>query len=489
MNGPHLQFREFLDSHEEWIAVHRDGSIFALRSHEMEFEDSGHGALFGFLDRKGYVTWRLEAVEIEERRAVLDLSRRFGSVSETLELIPRAAAEELGADVREARLAAANEIGDAVKRAFGGMKLKRVVMNRPNARFARIILDGGGLGENGILADVSGTGTPERLITAAVLWKNRIDKSRSSTIPKIWILARRGKLAATKRLHACLFAPFRKSIGILATGSRDGNGSFEIKPAGGMRFEKLWNGPAPGLGESKRMDHTSDSRRIAELDPLSVDHLFAKNGITLRYKGLSFARFRELHGYDRCWFGVEKDRELLGEENLHELENLFGSLREYRRHDSPNKQHLYYQAAPEAWLESILRKDVKKLDRNLVLSPVYNQFRTSRDRIDLLALSETGRLVIIELKVSNDTSMVFQAVDYWRRIEHQRRNGVLSSAGLFGERKIEDVPAMIYLAAPALCFGSDVDSLVNAVRKDIRIVRFELNEDWRREVKVVKVSS
>ena len=49
---------------------------------------------------------------------------------------------------------------------------------------------------------------------------------------------------------------------------------------------------------------------------------------------------------------------------------------------------LFYNSAPEAWLESLLRRNIKLLDANLILSPVYHQFRAERDKIDLLALAK-----------------------------------------------------------------------------------------------------
>src|SRR5205823_8456791 len=130
------------------------------------------------------------------------------------------------------------------------------------------------------------------------------------------------------------------------------------------------------------------------------------------------------------------------------LEELVESLKLNRSADAPNKRHHLYRTAPEAWLESILRRNIKLLDANLILSPIYNQFRFVRDKIDLLALRRDGRLVIIELKTQPDREMVFQAADYWRKIELQRLRGMLAVANLFEGREILDKPALVYLAAP-----------------------------------------
>jgi hypothetical protein len=165
---------------------------------------------------------------------------------------------------------------------------------------------------------------------------------------------------------------------------------------------------------------------------------------------------------------------------------LINEFIEFRAYDSPNRRHALYDSAPEAWLESILRRDIRKLDANLILSPVYHQFRAERDKIDLLALRKDGRLVIIELKVEPDREMIFQTVDYWRKIERIRRAGKLQETGLFGDLRIADAPTICYLVAPTLAFHRDFDFSASLVSREIEIHRFNLAEDWRRRLRVLE---
>ncbi|MBK8151584.1 MAG: hypothetical protein IPK58_26160 [Acidobacteria bacterium] len=88
--------------------------------------------------------------------------------------------------------------------------------------------------------------------------------------------------------------------------------------------------------------------------------------------------------------------------------------------------------------------------------------------------------MIIELKVEPDREMIFQTVDYWRKIERIRRNGKLREARLFGELKIADAPTICYLVAPTLAFHRDFDFSASLVSREIEIHRFNLAEDWRR---------
>ncbi|HEX9963184.1 MAG TPA: hypothetical protein VGB00_19790, partial [Pyrinomonadaceae bacterium] len=113
-------------------------------------------------------------------------------------------------------------------------------------------------------------------------------------------------------------------------------------------------------------------------------------------------------------------------------------------------------------------------------------FRAERDKIDLLALRKDGRLVVIELKVAPDRAGVFQAADYWRKIELQRRKGNLQKAKLFGDSEIADAPALCYLAAPMLSFHKDSTFLAQTLAPEIEIYRFDLNENWRENLKVLR---
>jgi len=201
--------------------------------------------------------------------------------------------------------------------------------------------------------------------------------------------------------------------------------------------------------------------------------------------GLPFARVRKVAGQEKAWFGIGRDRSILSQDSWSELKILVRELELYRSASTPNKRHEYYRTAPEAWLESILRRNIRLLDANLILSPLYNQFRSSNDKIDLLALRRDGRLVIIELKTQPDREMIFQAADYWRKIELQRRRGILEAADLFDGRDIIDKPALVYLAAPAWSFHRDFDFFARSISPDIELWRFELHERWRDDLKVL----
>ena len=226
---------------------------------------------------------------------------------------------------------------------------------------------------------------------------------------------------------------------------------------------------------------------IIKLAPAEIDIIFNKYGETVRFHGLPFARVRRIGDAEKCWFGINRDRRILNDQTRDEFFDLIENLKDYRRFDSPNKRHALYRLAPEAWLEAILRRNINLLDVNLILSPIQHQFRAGGDVIDLLALRKDGRLIVIEIKTAPDAPMIYQAADYWRKIELQRRRGNLQKAKIFGDLEIADRPALVFLVAPTLSFHYHFDFLSQAVTPEIEIYRFNLNEGWREDLKVMKV--
>jgi hypothetical protein len=231
---------------------------------------------------------------------------------------------------------------------------------------------------------------------------------------------------------------------------------------------------------------------IVALFPEAIDVVRAGRGETLRYHGLAFARVRRVMNRESIWFGLEgARRRLLDESTLEEWSKLLRDLREHRRADCPDPRHALYRASPEAWLEAKLRRDITRLDPGLRLAPLHAQFRpiqmgVSSRPVDLLALRRDGRLAVIELKASADREHVFQGADYWRRVEMNRRFGHIERARLFGDAVISDEPPLVYLVAPLLRFHRAFHTLARSLRAEIEIYRFDLGEDWRERVRVVR---
>ncbi|MEZ5346503.1 MAG: hypothetical protein R2681_13215 [Pyrinomonadaceae bacterium] len=475
-----------LSANIEWLITNPSGVPFPLRSGEIEIEKASGKVLFSFPAKNGFQTWRITGIEFDRPKIVLDLSRNFGNENHRFELIPRASAEEFSGAVEIARLKRVNNIARLLPAEFPGVKVIRAELNRENGRFAQILIENNDRTYSTVIADVSDTLSPEILLASAIFTKLRSGKNRKYAVSDVRILCEKRVANKLERLHACLNESWKRNIRLYKLSECD-SGS-EISAVSDLSISDLWRSKPRKLHALKQRQLSKTAAEIKKLSPGEIDHIYSKNGETLRYLGLPFLRSRNISGNEKIWFGVERARQTLDEGSIEDLYDLFEQLKKYRKHDPPNPQHLFYQMAPEAWLESLLRQNIKLLDANLILSPIYNQFRTSQDKIDLLALRKDGRLVIIELKVSADREMIFQAVDYWRKIELQRRSGVFNKAGLFGEAVISDKPAIVYLVAPTLGYHPDFDFLSKTLSTEIEIYRFDLAENWRKEIKVLRRS-
>lgn len=470
---------EILSTHFEWLAVYSEGRTFPLRADEIELDESAEKALIGMHGDKGFLTWRIIDSGREDDTVVLRLSRNLGSERQTVRLIPRTPARELALEIELARLVRANEIAKLLESNFAAFKIVRVALNDSNGRMANIIVESPRKEQTAVLADVTNGLTAENLLASAFLWLERLNSRRKKPITAIWVVAERKQARALRRLHTLLNRGARSQVSIVEVNSE------KLKPLDEWSITEVWREKPRKLSIPSEVKVSKILAQITAINSDAIDTLRSKLGETARFHGLPFARVRSLMGQEQSWFGVGKYRRPLLPESVADLDLLVSELDRFRRHDSPNPRHQYYRSSPELWLESLLKRDIRKLDANLILSPIYNQFRSSTDKIDLLALRRDGRLVLIELKTSPDREAVFQAADYWRKIELQRRKGVLAKARLFGELEIKDEPTLVYVVAPALSFHHKFEYFAAMLASDIELWRFELHQEWRREIKVI----
>ncbi|HXH68923.1 MAG TPA: hypothetical protein VNI60_01115 [Pyrinomonadaceae bacterium] len=484
------EITEFLDSKNEWLLNHLSGKTFALQRSEIELILEHNKMIFGFLDEKGFQVWRVADYKIENEKITLDLIRNFEKEREKIRLVPRVSASELSEAIELARLEKANNIASLLIAEKRCAKLVRVALNEKNGRFAQIIFENSNGRQIAALADVSDIITPENFLTTAILWLAQLENRKKKPINEIWILAGKKRAKNLQKLHALLSENWKQKIKLweisrkpVKTQSVEASILEQLK-----RFEikDLWREKPKEISLTEGFEISRAAQEIINLAPEKIDLLFTKHGETLRFSGLPFARVRKLFGEEKTWFGIERGKQILNENSREDFFDLLEDLKIYRHADSPNERHAFFRLAPEAWLEAVLRRNIKLLDANLILSPIYNQFRASNDKIDLLALRRDGRLTIVELKVSPDREMTFQAADYWRKIELQRKKGNLQKARIFGDFEIADAPTLVYLAAPTLSFHYDFEFLSKTVSPEIEIYRFDLNENWRESLKVLK---
>jgi hypothetical protein len=207
--------------------------------------------------------------------------------------------------------------------------------------------------------------------------------------------------------------------------------------------------------------------------------------VAFSFHGLEFARWSR----EGVRFGLgDKLRRLTGT-TAPALEQLVRQLVLHRSPLASDAKHSLYRAAPERWLETLVLEEPERLDAQLDPAHLYSQVPAlsagDRGVIDLLGITRRGRLVVIELKASEDIQLPIQALDYWLRVRRHQLNGDFQRYGYFAGLEFDPKPPLVWLAAPGLHFHPATATLLKYFSAEIQVTRIGLNENWRRGLKVI----
>jgi hypothetical protein len=202
----------------------------------------------------------------------------------------------------------------------------------------------------------------------------------------------------------------------------------------------------------------------------AVPHIPAR-AISIRLRGIEVARVAES--------GTTYP---LGEP----LEPIIEEIAKTRRAGS---RHPLARAHEEAWLESNLIGQIRDLlpVRKECIYPQVPSFSGSeRKIIDLLTVTDSGRLAVIEVKASADPDLPFQAFDYWLAVERHRKAGDFEANGYFRGVEVKDEPALLVMVAPLLSFHRTLDRLTPFLPRELPMMQIGINQSWKREIKVLR---
>lgn len=207
--------------------------------------------------------------------------------------------------------------------------------------------------------------------------------------------------------------------------------------------------------------------------------------VWLRFQGLPFARWED----GRIFFGIGDCGEEFTPASRASLKRLVRKLEVHRHPLAADVRNALYRAQPERWLERLVSEDVTRVDVALDARFLYSQVFASAGGehgiLDLLTVTRSGRLAIIELKTSEHIHLPLQAADYWLRICKHLESGDIGRYGYFPGTELQQLPALVYLVAPALRFHPSTDELLKYLSPKLEIVRVGLAESWRRGLRVV----
>lgn len=175
-----------------------------------------------------------------------------------------------------------------------------------------------------------------------------------------------------------------------------------------------------------------------------------------------------------------------GEVDPRDLGNLATRVKATRAHPEAAPRAAW-ETASERRLETSVRSNITEIDPTLESTPIHGQVltfaATDRDLIDLLAVSSSGRLAVLELKVTEDLHLPMQALDYWMRIRWHAERSELQH--LFPGIALAGALPKLLLVAPALSFHSANTTVLRYFSPEIEVERVGVNSDWERRLKVV----
>lgn len=487
---------DLLAAHVEWFCTLDGDDSQALRNHELDIGVVGSRLILTSWTEKGTRAWKILAWEYSGDKLTMHASRRMGAERRLIELVPRASASSIALTVKTARLQRALKLGELVAALQPGTKLERASLS-PGARrgqpgrYARIVLrqKHQRLAVTGSVAS-SRASDADAFLSSAIMWFKRVgDRIRSPYLQQLWLVVEADLVKPVVQRVAMLRPSLKETISVFEVDQH----LAEMKLSQLPTWDQLWKRRLKRFPPLPVSETSETAKRLMEVSPEAIDVVSARHGETLRYFGMPFARVRSVMGTACLWFGTESSRRRLLEQRTEtEFQNLLADLLTHRAREASDHRHALYRNGAESWLESLLRRDITRLDPGLIIAPLHAQFRTARGGVlgvrpvDLLALRQDGRLVVIELKVAEAREHVLQGVDYWQRVEAHRRRGHIARAKLFGERKISNESPLVYLVAPLLRVHPAFTTLARSIAPEIEIYRFDINEDWRAGIRVMR---
>lgn len=432
-------------------------------------------------------SWRVISAEISPERITIECAKQMGLKRCALTLTR-------GAGVRQAAQARkefAGTLAAMIEANLPGLRVERAVTARNDRRHlsgvhARLVIRDRGKRFAGIgVSEGELQPNVDTALAAGLIWVEEL-RRRSGSVEGLMIFAPRCDTIAIRLTAIAASTPvslFRinetkgKIDPVSPFDQGDLNDSFR-------KAARRAHWPRPGMLPPDCAMLVESVRRLAP-DHIEIHHRGA--WVSLSIRGLEVARV--WINRRRVEFGIGEARQRLDHRNELELKRLIEEAIERRRPEAEFRNEMVFRYQPERWLESIISRDVTALDSTLDPRFVYSQVPTYRGEqrtfIDLLAVTREGRLVVMELKVSEETEFPFQGLDYWLRVEWHRARGDFHRRGYFEGLSLIDVPPLLYLVAPLFRFHETTKLVAGSIHERVPVYRIGLNEDWRSAIRVL----
>lgn len=488
---------------QEWQLLAAGALIATINGDNFELSVEWGKLIFAWWDNERSQSWRVTAYEIDEAELQLQVTRGLKNEIATMTLRnpskwrEKAELENLESDER--RQLYAKTLTELFARNFDGVRVQRVTSGADRShsvpgKYARLILKLRGETALAIGADKTESQTDiDGVVAAGLIWLAGFNQQRDQKqkAKRLLICVPAGSSqTVVERLTLLDSSHLGARIECLEVKERDGDlNSVQLA----TQDELLNTHPRELDWPEIATTENHWRERILRLAPGQIELRQLARKETYSINGLEFAR-ASFGDKLRIRFGVagldsdQPTSETLNESNFDRLAELVDQIAENRSAKSANRRHPLHRLREEAWLESLLRKDIRVLGEDLDERFVYSQIPAwrgdERSVIDLLTVNHKARLVVIEVKASEDSQLPLQGLDYWLRVEQARLRGEFRRRNLFGGIELADQSPLLYLVAPRLRFHRTFAIVARCLSSQIEAYQVGVNTNWREGVRV-----
>lgn len=481
-----------------------DARAATLSRGNFEFSVEWGKLIFAWWDEGVSQSWRVTAYEIDRGELRLRAARGMSRETTLLTLRDptkcRETPELENMSLGERRKVYAETLSRLIAKSVDSARIERAIIGSGRSRsgvgrYARLVLKSGaetvlaiGASVAESQADIDGL-VAAGLVGFAAFNEKRDEKDRAK---RLWFCLPKGRSQTVMERVTLLDV---SHLGAWIECFEVDEGGEEIMSVRPVTQDELLNShPREVIWPGASTPDERWRERIVNLAPDLIEtRRDAKSGrARFEIKGLEFA---SLSACGQAKFGVAGLRSEGGvnlvpltESNFGELESLAQEIVRYRSAGCLDRRHPFYLLRPEAWLESLLRRDIGLLDAAFDERFVYSQIPAwradERSVIDLLTVNHEGRLAVIEIKAAEDPQLPLQGTDYWLRVEQGRLRNEFKKRGLFEGVAIADSSPLLYLVAPRLRFHRTFATVARCISQRIEAYRIGVNTNWREGVKV-----
>lgn len=482
---------DFLNSAENVALLENEARLLDLRDHQWRLSAEYNKLLLEIWNADRSFVWRIEEIVYRDRGRLILSVRKPGGGGASLEL--RETAWNPPAPNVEARGVFERDLLALLEERYPGWKFERVSRRSDrehafSAWYTRGFARRGRAGWAFMgLSEAEGPEAGDSALAYGLNWLDWLREKYDDCVVSGLKLFLPSSAATLSAHRAAYLDPLAAEIEIFELSSPPGLPHLlDLKDFGNV---------ATRLTPRRRAELCLNRHRgfLEGLlgDSLSqVDLLPDASGsaLSLRVFGLEIARLQG-EAEPQFYWGLEGCRRKYIQNHREDVKEFVRQAIALRRAGSSEPRHEMYRAQPECWLESVLVRDVSRLDPALRAERVYPQVPAfaggDRGVVDILSVLRDGRLAVIELKLSEEITLPLQGLDYWLRVKWLNDRCQFQEHGYFQGVELSKAPPVLYLVCPAFRFHSTSQRIIRYLHPSVEVIQVGINQQWREKVKVL----